>query len=225
MLRGAAELPPLMFRFCRKQISVSGMEIAGKLPSAPADMPPAPEGLQSLSECLCEIKIHHLFLQFLSNNLRLRKSLLGSQQCLRNYHPCLQLWEKWSREVKHLVWGTSRIGHRSVLHALHSAGHETVSAHTSCETLQILLETPELSSHGFILAFNAVAQQAQVCELVITCVNWVWTLFVFCWISSDWPMRRAKRLLKLTDRSNHRTPGCKGPKVSSGLMFHGKSRF
>lgn len=67
-------------------------------PSAPADLLPAPEGLQSLSKCLCEIKIDHVFPQILSNNLRLIKSKILFARLpavlVRNYHPCLELWEK-----------------------------------------------------------------------------------------------------------------------------------
>lgn len=67
-------------------------------PAAPADLLPAPEGLQSLTKCLCEIKIDRLFPQILSNNLRLIKSKISFAWLpvvlVRNYHPCLQQWEK-----------------------------------------------------------------------------------------------------------------------------------
>lgn len=57
---------------------------------------------------------------------------------------------------------------RGTLHALLSVGHETISACVSCKTPQILLETLELCSLGFILAFNTAAQETQVCKLAIS---------------------------------------------------------
>lgn len=66
-------------------------------PAAPAALLPAPEGSHSLSKCLCEIKIDHLFPQILSNNLSLIKSkiLFAWLPVVleRSYHPCLLLGE------------------------------------------------------------------------------------------------------------------------------------
>lgn len=109
-------------------------------PAAPAALLPAPEGSQSLSKCLCEIKIDHLFPQILSNNLSLIKSkiLFAWLPVVleRNYHPYLQLWEKWGKAINDLGWGTTGIVHRGTWCALLPAGHET-SAPASSKTLEI----------------------------------------------------------------------------------------
>lgn len=62
------------------------------------ETPSALDESQSPSERLWEIKTHHLFPQILSNNLSLIKSKILFARLpavlVRNYHPCLQLWEK-----------------------------------------------------------------------------------------------------------------------------------
>lgn len=93
----------------------------------------APDKSQSPSECLWEIKTDHLFPQILSNNLNLIKSKISFAWLpgvlVRNYRPCLQLWEKRGKAIRYLVRDTGRIVRRDMLHALHSAGHETISLH------------------------------------------------------------------------------------------------
>lgn len=136
LYRGA-ELHPLTFKLCRKQIWNGN---CWGTPAAPAALLPAPEGSHSLSKCLCEIKIDHLFPQILSNNLSLikRKILFAWLPVVleRNSHPCLQLWGKWGKAINDLGRGTSGIIHWGTWCALLPAGHKT-SALSSSNTLQI----------------------------------------------------------------------------------------
>lgn len=70
-----------------------------------------------------------------------------------------------------------------------------LSACASSKTLQTLLETLELSSHGFILAFNTVAQETQVCKLVISNASWVKALSLLFLLS----------ILRLTNEKDKKT--------------------